>query len=102
VPDGLEVEFTGVGHQARVNGELVTNLLAPEYAILHGLVSSRPGACTRLALIELMRQAEQESRSRHVQGDPLRRLEEYVRQLRAKLGPAGRLIQPTGDGYKLE
>ncbi len=102
VPNGLEVEFTGVGHQARVNGELVTNLLAPEYAILHGLVTSRPGACTRLALIELMRQAEQESRSRHVQGDPLRRLEEYVRQLRAKLGPAGRLIQPTGDGYKLE
>ena len=27
--NGVEVEFTGVGHQARVNGDLVTNLIAP-------------------------------------------------------------------------
>jgi hypothetical protein len=54
-----------------------------------------------MALIETMRQAEQAERSRRVQGDPLRRLEEYVRQLRAKIGPAGHWIQPTGDGYKL-
>jgi hypothetical protein len=98
---GLEVEFTGVGHQARVNGELVTNLLAPEFEILRCLSAVRPEPCPRLALIESMRNAEQQERSRHVQGDPLRRLEEYVRQLRAKLGPAGHLIQPTGDGYKL-
>jgi DNA-binding response OmpR family regulator len=99
--NGLEVEFTGVAHQARVNGELITNLLAPEFEILRCLTAARPEACTRLALIETMRDAEQQERSRRVQGDPLRRLEEYVRQLRAKLGPAGHLIEPTGDGYKL-
>ena len=99
--EALAVEFTGVGHQARVNGELVTNLIAPEYEILRCLSAARPEPCSRLALIETMRQAEQSERSRRVQGDPLRRLEEYVRQLRAKIGPAGQWIQPTGDGYKL-
>ena len=99
--DALDVEFTGVGRQARVNGELVTTLIAPEFEILRCLAAARPDACSRLALIETMRLAEQVERSGRVQGDPLSRLEAYVRQLRAKIGPAGHLIQPTGDGYKL-
>jgi hypothetical protein len=98
---GLEVEFTGVGHQARVNGELVTTLIAPEYEILRCLTEARPQACPRGALIEAMRLAEQTQRSRRVQGDPLRRLDEYVRGLKAKIGPAGYLIEPVGDGYRL-
>ncbi len=97
----LDVEFTGNGHQARVNGALVTTLIAPEFEILRCLTAARPEPCTRLALIETMRLAEQAERSRRVQGDPLTRLEAYVRQLKAKLGPAGHLIRPTGDGYKL-
>lgn len=99
--NALEVEFTGVGHQVRVNGELVTGLITPEYEILRCLAAARPEPCSRLTLIETMRLAEQTERSRRVQGDPLRRLEEYVRQLRAKIGPAGQWVQPVGDGYKL-
>jgi hypothetical protein len=99
--DGVEVEFTGVAHQARINGALVTSLLAPEYEILRCLATAQPEPCPRAALIEAMRLAEQSERSRHVQGDPLRRLDEYMRQLKAKIGPAGHLIQPSGDGYKL-
>jgi hypothetical protein len=45
--------------------------------------------------------AEQTERSDKVTGDPLRRLDEYVRHLQAKLGSAGRLIHPAGDGYRL-
>jgi hypothetical protein len=53
------------------------------------------------ALLEAMRQAEQVERPDQVRGDPLRRLEEYLRRLKAKLGPAGRHIQPAGKGYAL-
>jgi hypothetical protein len=99
--EALEVEFTGVGNQARVNGQLLTNLIAPEYEILRCLAEARPEECSRLALIETMRHAERTHRSRPVPGDPLRRLEQYVRQLRAKIGPSGHLIETTGEGYKL-
>jgi hypothetical protein len=97
----VSVEFTGVGRQARVNGELVSGLLAPEYELLRCLADARPGACSRLTLIEIMRRAEQTERSDKVTGDPLRRLDEYVRHLQAKLGSAGRFIHPAGDGYRL-
>jgi hypothetical protein len=96
-----KVEFTGVAHQARVNGELVTNLLRPEYELLRCLAACSPEPCGRLALIEAMRLAEQHERSERIRGDPLRRLDEYVQQLKAKLGPAGQMIQPAGDGYRL-
>jgi hypothetical protein len=95
------VEFTGVGRQARVNGELVSGLLAPEYELLRCLAEARPAPCSRLTLIEIMRRAELTERSDKVTGDPLRRLDEYVRHLQAKLGSAGRLIRPAGDGYRL-
>ena len=94
-------EFTGVGRQARVNGELVSSLLAPEYELLRCLAEARPAACSRLTLIEIMRRAELTERSDKVTGDPLRRLDEYMRHLQAKLGSAGRLIHPAGDGYRL-
>ena len=99
--EAVAVEFTGVGRQARVNGELVTGLLAPEYELLRCLAGARPGACSRLQLIEVMRLAEQTERSDKAAGDPLRRVDEYMRQLKAKLGPAGRWIRPAGDGYQL-
>ena len=95
-----EVEFVGVGRQVRVSGALVT-LLAPEYEILRCLTTARPEPCSRLKLIEAMRLAEHEERSEKIAGDPLRRLHEYMRQLKAKIGPAGWLIQPSGDGYRL-
>ncbi len=95
------VEFTGVAHQARVNGQLVTNLLRPEYELLRCLAACSPEPCERLALIEAMRLAEQQERSERLHGDPLRRLDEYMQRLKAKLGPAGQLITPAGDGYRL-
>jgi hypothetical protein len=97
----ITIEFPGVGRQARVNGELVSGLLAPEYELLRCLAEARPGTCSRLTLIEAMRRAEQTERSDRVAGDPLRRLDEYVRHLQAKLGAAGRHIHPAGDGYRM-
>ncbi len=94
------IEFVGVGRQVRVNGALVS-LLAPEYEILRCLSAAGGEPCARLKLIEAMRLAEQTERSEKVSGDPLRRLHEYVRQLKARLGPAGGLIQHSGDGYRL-
>jgi hypothetical protein len=99
-PAAEEVEFVGLGRQVRVRGALIT-LLAPEYEILRCLTTARPESCSRLKLIEAMRLAENVERSEKVSGDPLRRLHEYIRQLKAKIGPAGWLIQPSGDGYRL-
>ena len=89
-----------MGRQVRVDGALVT-LLAPEYEILRCLAAAAPEPCARLKLIEAMRLAEQQERSEKMAGDPLRRLHDYVRQLQARLGSAGRLIQPGGEGYRL-
>ena len=98
--DHTGVEFVGLGRQVRAGGSLVT-LLAPEYDILRCLTTSRPEPCSRLQLIEAMRLAEHVERSEKIAGNPLRRLHEYIRQLKAKLGPAGALIQPSSDGYRL-
>jgi len=95
-----EIEFVGVGRQVRVRGALVT-LLAPEYEILRCLTTAQPESCSRLKLIEAMRLAENVERSEKIAGDPLRRLHEYIRLLKAKIGPAGWLIHPAGDGYRL-
>jgi hypothetical protein len=99
-PAAPDLEFVGVGRQVRVNGSLVT-LLAPEFEILRCLTATRPEPCSRLQLIEAMRLAEHVERSEKIAGDPLRRLHEYVRQLKVKIGPVGPLIQPGGDGYRL-
>jgi hypothetical protein len=48
-----------------------------------------------------MRLAEQVERPESARGDPLRRLEDYVRSLKAKLGPHGHHIQPEGQGFVL-
>ena len=97
----LPIEFTGIGWQVRIDGTLVLSLVPPEYEILRCLAAARPEPCSLLQLIEVMRLAEQTGQSERVAGDPLRRLEEYLRQLKAKIGPAGHLIQPAGDGYRL-
>jgi hypothetical protein len=99
-PERDEMEFVGIGRQVRVNGSLVT-LLAPEYEILRCLTTTRPEPCSRLQLIEAMRLAEHVERSEKIAGDPLRRLHAYIHQLKAKIGPAGSRIQPSGDGYRL-
>jgi hypothetical protein len=95
-----ELEFTGVGRQVRVAGSLVTDLLSPEFAILRCLHASLPEPCSRATLVEAMRVAEQDERGGQARGDPLRRLDAYVRQMRAKLGPAGYRVQPAGDGFR--
>jgi hypothetical protein len=99
-PPASDLEFVGPGRQVRVNGTVIA-LLAPEFEILRSLAAARPAPCSRLALIEAMRAAEHVERSEKIAGDPLRRLHEYVRQLKAKIGPTGPLIQPSGDGYRL-
>ena len=48
-----------------------------------------------------MRLADQSERSEKIDGYQLRRLHEYVRQLKARLGPFGHLIEHSGDGYRL-
>ncbi len=96
------VEFLEVGRQVRVDGQLVSDLLAPELEVLRCLVSAAPEPCERLILIEAMRLGEQLERSGKLAGDPLRRLDNYLRQLKAKLGPAGRRVQPAGEGYRWE
>ncbi len=101
-PPAAAVVFLELGRQVRVEGQLVTNLLAPEYEVLRCLTVAAPESCERLTLIEAMRLAEQHERAGRQHGDPLRRLDNYLRQLKAKLGPAGRRIQPAGDGYRWE
>jgi hypothetical protein len=100
-PANIEVEFIEVGRQARVNGQLITSLLAPEYEILRCLAATSPEPCSLVQLIDAMRLAEQAERSERAIGNPRRRLDEYIRQLKAKIGPAGYHIQPAGDGYRL-
>jgi hypothetical protein len=99
-PERDEMELVGIGHQVRVNGSLIT-LLAPEYEILRCLTTTRPEPCSHLQLIEAMRLAEHVEHSEKIAGNPVRRLHAYISQLKAKIGPAGSLIQPSGDGYRL-
>ena len=96
------VEFLPLGRQVRLEGQLVTDLLAPELEVLRCLVNAAPEPCEVLTLIEAMRLAEQLERNEKVAGDPLRRLDNYLRQLRVKLGPAGRRVQPAGAGWRWE
>jgi hypothetical protein len=96
------VEFLELGRQVRIDGHLITDLLAPEYEVLRCLTNSAPEPCELLTMIEAMRLAEQLERSGKPSGDPLRRLDNYLRQLKAKLGPAGHRLQPAGQGYRWE
>lgn len=98
---GVEVEFVEGSRQVRVDGQLVANLLAPEQALLRCLAGAAPAPCSLAMLVQVMREAEQVERPGRVRGDPLRRLEEYMRQLKAKLGPAGHHVQLQDDGYAL-
>lgn len=100
-PARPRVEFLGP-NQARVDGRLVTDLLPPEAEILRCLHLAAPEPASRLALVDAMRQGELRLPTRKPHGDPLRRLDEYLRQLRAKLGHAGERLRPAGDGYRLE
>ena len=95
------IELVGPGRQVRVAGTQTTTLLAPEYEILKCLLATQPTPCGRVTLIEAMRQGEQVERSERATGNPVRRLAAYVQLLRGKLGPAGRRVQPAGDGFRL-
>jgi hypothetical protein len=96
------VEFLPAGRQVRVNGQLITQLVGPEYELLRCLAEAAPRPCSRVRLIEVMRLAEHQERDQRVQGDPIRRLETYLHQLKARLGPSGPRIRPAEDGYRLE
>lgn len=99
VQESIPIEFVGAGCQVRIYGQLISNLIRPEYEILRCLVAKRPNPCLYGELVEIMRLAEQADRSMVAHGSPLRRLEQYVQQLKAKIGPASVLIQSTNDGY---
>jgi len=100
-PDAVPLEFTGTGTQVRVYGDLIANLTYPEYAILKYLADQRPQVCPYAQLIEVMRRAEQMDRSIAAPGNPLRRLEQYVHQIKAKIDSASELIQPVGNAYMM-
>lgn len=101
-PPPATLEFLELGRQVRVDGQLISDLLAPERELLRALASAAPAPCEVMTLIEAMRRGEQQERAGRVAGDPLRRLDNYLRQLQAKLGPAGRRVQPAGEGWRWE
>lgn len=96
---GITIEFTGIGSQVRINGQLYTGLIPPECEILKRLYQQRPRTCQRIELIEAMRMGEQVHSSKP-QKEPLSRLEQYINHLKAKIGIAGQFIQRDGDGYR--
>jgi hypothetical protein len=95
----ITIEFTGTGSQIRINGQLYTGLIPPEYEILRRLYQQRPRTWSRIELIEAMRMGEQVQSSKP-QREPLARLEQYINHLKAKIGIAGQFIQRDGDGYR--
>jgi hypothetical protein len=94
-------EFPGDGPQVRVNEELITKLSMPEYEILRYLHKNSPEVCSFGDLIEVMRLAERGAPAEGVHGTPMRRLNQYVHQLKAKIGPAAQVLLETGEGYLL-
>jgi hypothetical protein len=99
--ESLSVEFVESDRLVRVGGRPIGGLSPAEFEILRCLARARPGPCSRLRLIEAMRLGERSGLSEAVSGDPLRRLEQHVQRLAARLGPAGRLILAEADGYRL-
>lgn len=99
---GMNFEFTGHPWQVRVGDTLVVNLSPAEYEILRLLHVNRGRACARLELLQAFQGAEFFDRGEKPLGPPLERLTAYIRRLRAKLGPAGVLVRPDGDGYILD
>ena len=95
------IEFIEPNAHVRVYGQLITNLTRVEYEILRHLSTQRPRVCTYSELIEVMRVAERREPTVNVHGNPLHRLEQYIQQIKAKLGPAGDLIESTGTGYRM-
>lgn len=99
-PRVLPIEFDPHGH-VRVYRQPITNLTRVEYELLRHLFVRRPQVCPYGDLIEVMRLAEHREPTVNVRGSPPRRLEEYIQQIKAKLGPLGHLIQSTSDGYRM-
>ncbi|MCX7838029.1 MAG: AAA family ATPase [Anaerolineae bacterium] len=95
------IEFIEPNAHVRVYGQLITTLTRVEYEILRHLFVRRPQVCPYSDLIEVMRLAEHREPTVNVHGHPLRRLEQYIQQIKAKLGPASVLIQSTSDGYRM-
>lgn len=95
------IEFIEPNAYVRVYGQLITNLTRVEYEILRHLFVRRPQVCPYSALIEAMRLAEHREPIVNVQGNPLRRLEQYIQQIKAKLGPMSNLIESTETGYRM-
>lgn len=95
------IEFIEPNAHVRVWGQVMTNLTRVEYEILRHLFTQRPRVCTYIELIEVMRLAERREPMVSVHGKPLQRLEQYIQQIKAKLGPIGDWIQSTSDGYQM-
>lgn len=95
------IEFIEPNAHVRVYGQLITTLTRVEYEILRHLFVRRPHVCPYTDLIEVMRLAEHREPMVDVRGNPLRRLEQYIQQIKAKLGSASVLIQSTSEGYRM-
>jgi hypothetical protein len=97
----IKIEFTGVGCHVRVAERLVTSLLPPEYEVLRRLAADRPRWCQASELVEVMVRGEHALPAKAAPGSPIRRLEHYLEQLRAKLGLPEQSIQAERDTYRL-
>jgi hypothetical protein len=84
-----------------VYGRLINNLTRIEYELLRHLFTQRPRTSPYSELIDIMRSAERREPNVDLHGNPLRRLEQYIQQIKAKLGPVGDVIQSTGNGYRI-
>jgi hypothetical protein len=96
----IVLDFNLPPPQVRVDGGVVTTLRMPEYDILKYLWDKRSGICTQSDLILVLLEGERKEPTAKVPGTPPQRLEQYIRTIKAKIGPAGQSIQAVANGYR--
>jgi hypothetical protein len=102
-PERISIEFREDDWQVVVNGEVIRNLVGPEYDILRCMWEKRPQPCTITELIEAMLPGERGLPGSKAQGNPLQRFGKYMQELRAKIGhEAAQHIRQDGDRYWIE
>jgi hypothetical protein len=100
-PAAVVLDFIDASHQVRVNGQPVKSLNWPEYELLKYLYFHRPQTCHLNEILPAIHAAEKAYlHNRTDMGKPAQRVHNYILQIRAKLGPAGQLIQAQDDGYR--
>ncbi len=100
-PATVTLEFVDASRQVHVNGQPVKSLNWPEYELLKYLYTHRPQTCHLNEILPAIHAAEKAYlHNRRDMGKPAQRVHDYILQIRAKLGPAGQLIQGQDDGYR--